>query len=60
MMGINQRYRSSKQDALEKFTAYMRKLIKKIIIFILFYLYLYFGPQVYILNSSLRIFGIVP
>ena len=60
VLGINQRYFSSKKDSVEMFSAYMQVVtFKKITIFYLFYLQFCFGPQICIGNSSFRICGVV-
>ena len=47
VLGINQRYFSSEKDAVETFGAYMQEVkFKNFIIFNLFYLRFFFGPQV--------------
>ena len=60
MLGINQRYFSSKKDSVEMFSAYMQEInLKILIIFNLFYLHFCFGPHVCIGNSSFRICRVV-
>jgi hypothetical protein len=58
LLGINQRYFSSKKCSIEMFSAYVQEVNFKI--FSLFYLRFCFGSHVYTGNSTLRICGVVP
>ena len=60
MLGINQRYSSSK-NAVEMYSTYRQDVnFKNFIIFNLFYLRFCFGPGVCTGNFGFKIYGVVP